>query len=134
MEKTIFNFSFSGISTILVYVFGNLDLALQFVILTMVIDYITGILKAIKLKQLNSKTGFKGIIHKIGILCLIGLVTSLDRLCGNTGLIRTATLYFIGANESLSIIENLGKIKVLVPEFIVEKLEQLKDGDLNGRK
>lgn len=130
MEKNFISLIGANIATFFIYVMGGIDAAFKFVITCMVIDYITGIGKAIKMKKLNSKIGIQGIIKKIGILCLVALATSLDGVCGDTGLIRNMTLYFIGANEGISILENLGKMNIPIPNIIMEKLEQLKEGNI----
>ncbi len=117
----------SIIGTGCVYIFGGLDVALQCFLIAIVLDYITGLCKAYVTKKLNSKIGLKGIIKKVGLLCLVALAVILDRICGETGLIRTMILYYLVANEGLSIIENLGEMDIIVPQFLKDKLEQLKD-------
>ena len=109
------------------YLFGGLDVALQAFLLAMVLDYITGLMKGYKSKKLNSKTGLKGIFKKLGLLCLVALAVAIDKVAGNSGLIRTVVIYYLFANEGLSIIENLGEMNIIVPKVIKEKLEQLKE-------
>lgn len=121
----------SLIATLLVYIFGGFDVALISLLTVIVIDYITGLLKASKNRNLSSKIGFKGIKKKIGILCLVALSVAIDRVAGDSGLIRTVIIYYFVGNEGLSIIENLGEIGVSIPNGLRERLEQLKD---NGEK
>ena len=46
----------------------------------------------------------------------------------NTGsMLRTAVIFFYLSNEGISIIENAGKLGILVPEKVRKVLEQLKD-------
>ena len=119
------------LGTAFIYVFGGLDIALQSLLIIMVIDYITGVLKAGKKKSLSSKIGLKGIKKKIGILCLVAVSVIADRLAGDSGLIRSMVIYYLVANEGLSILENLGEMNIIVPEFLKDKLEQLKGGNDN---
>lgn len=123
--KGIFNTMIGAISTACVYVFGGLDVALQCLLVAIVLDYITGMIKAYKSATLDSKIGIKGILKKVGILCLVALSVIVDKLAGETGLIRTTVIYYLVANEGLSIIENLGAVGVLVPEILKDKLKQL---------
>lgn len=116
----------SSLATFFIYLLGGFDVALISLLIVMVLDYITGIIKAIKNKKLSSKIGFTGILKKIAILCLVALAVVIDHLTGESGFIRTMIIYYLVANEGLSIIENLGEIDILVPEFLKEKLEQLK--------
>ena len=119
---------FGCLLTGLLYLLGGWDIALECLLIAMALDYISGISKAIYTKQLDSKTGIKGIIKKVGIILLIALSVILDRIIGNTGLIRTFVIYYTVANEGLSIVENLGAMNVLVPEIVKEKLKQLQKG------
>ena len=36
-------------------------------------------------------------------------------------------IYYLVANEGLSILENLGEIGIIVPDFLKKRLEQLKE-------
>lgn len=114
------------LSTAGVYLFGGLDISLQVLLIAIVLDYFTGLIKGYKSKKLNSKTGLKGIFKKIGLLCLVALAVAIDKVSGDTGLIRTVVIYYLFANEGLSIVENLGEMDIIVPKVLKEKLEQLK--------
>ena len=92
----------------------------------MLLDYITGICKAIVNKKINSVIGIKGIIKKIGYLILVALSVQLDNITGGTGALRTLVIYFFVANEGISILENWGSIGLPMPKKLMETLEQLK--------
>ena len=117
----------SAISTTLLFILGGWDIALQSLIIVMIIDYLTGIGKSYVAEKLNSNKGFKGIVKKLAMLGIVAIAVILDRLIGDTGLIRNFIIYYLVANEGLSIIENLGEMDIIVPEFLKEKLEQLRD-------
>ena len=117
----------AGLGTVLIYIFGGLDIALQCLLVAIVLDYITGLIKSFKSAKLNSKVGIKGLLKKVGILCLVALSVVIDKLTGNTGYVRTMIIYYLVANEGLSILENLGEIGIIVPEFLKNRLEQLKE-------
>ena len=117
----------SSLATFLIYLLGGFDIALQTLLIFIVLDYLTGIGKSYVTSTLNSKKGFKGIVKKIGVLLLVVVATMSDHLLGDSGLIRTTIIYYLVANEGLSIIENLGKMDIIVPDFLKEKLEQLKN-------
>lgn len=124
---SLFRVFFSWFGTVFVYMFGHLDIALQSLLIFIVLDYITGMMKSYKNKTLNSNRGFKGILKKVGVLCVVAVACVVDRICGETGLIRTSVIYYLCANEGLSIAENLSTMGVLVPNFLKERLEQLRD-------
>lgn len=126
METLKYILTFLG--TVGVYLFGGLDVALQALLIAIILDYITGLMKGYKSKNLNSKTGLKGIFKKIGLLCLVALAVAIDKVAGDSGLIRTVVIYYLFANEGLSIVENLGEMDIIVPKVLKDKLEQLKEG------
>lgn len=123
---------FSGIITTFIFIFGGWDIALQSLIAIIVIDYITGICKSYVNQKLNSNKGFKGIVKKLGMLCLVAVAVIIDRSMGDTGLVRNFIIYYLIANEGLSIIENLGEMDIIVPDFLKEKLEQLSNKNKEG--
>ena len=97
---------FGGIFATIASFLGGFDNVIITLLTFMVADYVTGVLKAIKLKQLNSQIGVKGIVKKVGYLVVIAVTVKLDALFGNTSAIRTLVIYSFIANEGLSIVEN----------------------------
>ena len=135
--KNIFNFITSTLLTTVVYFLGGLDIALKTLLIFMLLDYITGICKAIVNKKINSIIGIKGIIKKIGYLVVVALSVQLDNITGGTGALRTLVIYFFVANEGISVLENWGSIGLPLPQKIMETLEQLKKengGNENEKK
>lgn len=124
----------AGLATTFIYIFGGLDVALQCLLVAIVIDYITGLIKSYKSANLNSKVGIKGLLKKVGILCLVALTVVIDKLTGNTGYVRSMVIYYLVANEGLSILENLGEVGIIVPEFLKKRLEQLKETESDKKE
>lgn len=108
------------------YLLGGLDVALKTLLIVMAIDYVSGVLKAIYNKKIDSKIGVKGIIKKVGYLLIVALAVLLDKLIGDSGAIRTLVIYFFVANEGISIVENWGAMGLPLPKKIIDVLEQLK--------
>lgn len=119
----------SVLATTFIYLLGGWDIALQSLIIVIVLDYLTGISKSYVSKKLNSNKGLKGIVKKISMLCIVAVAVIIDRITGSTGMVRTLIIYYLVANEGLSIIENLGEMNIIVPSFIKDKLEQLRDNN-----
>lgn len=117
---------FAGLGTVLVYMFGGIDVAMQCLLIAIAIDYVSGLIKAYVTKTLDSKIGFKGILKKIGILCIVCLAVLLDRITGESGAIRTLVIYYFVANEGLSILENLSIAGLPIPQSIKKALQALK--------
>ena len=93
-----------------------------------VLDFITGILSAIYNKELESRACLKGIIKKSCYFLLVIVAHGLDTLVPNDGtfLLRTITIYFLVANDGLSILENVGECGVEYPNFLKNFLKQLR--------
>lgn len=113
----------------------------------MIVDYITGML-ASKAEALDhpgdtsygwsSKKGAKGIIKKVGYVCVIAVAVVVDyvivRVSGQLGFnmpnsaffgLLVAVWYLL--NELLSIIENAGRMGAAVPEWLLKYIAVLKD-------
>ncbi len=124
--KNIVSFITGTLATMLVYLLGGWDIALKILILIVILDYVTGICKAIYNKELSSEIGLKGIIKKLGYFIIVAVAVTLDRITGDTGAIRTLVIYFFVANEGLSILENWGGMGLPLPQHLTDLLEQLK--------
>ena len=115
--------------------------------LMMVIDYITGML-ASKTESIDhpgdtaygwsSRKGAKGIIKKVGYLCVIAVAMVVDyviaTVSGTLGFTMPASAFFgllvavwYLLNELLSIIENAGRMGAAVPEWLLKYIAVLKD-------
>lgn len=120
-----------------VYLYGSIDRLLIALVAFIVIDYVTGIIKAFILKQLSSEVGFKGIAKKILILLLVAAANIVDRLTNADGLIRSMMCLFFIANEGLSILENCALMGVPFPKkfkLILEQLKKNNDEEVEGNE
>lgn len=110
------------------YLWGGIDTVFCVLLSLIAIDYITGILAGIKTKTLSSEVGFFGILKKIGILCVVALSHFIGDVSGMPE-IRSLVIGFYIANEGISILENTGRLGVLLPKKLIDILSQLKEGD-----
>ncbi|WP_077700345.1 phage holin family protein [Staphylococcus hominis] len=100
------------------------DLKLLYVlILLMVLDIITGIIKAIKDGRLWSRKGLFGYSRKMLIFVIIIVSNVIDLILNMSGGLIMATILFYIANEALSVVENCASMGVLVPKELAERLE-----------
>jgi toxin secretion/phage lysis holin len=114
---------------------GTHDTILTLLLFAMGLDLFTGVLKAIYTKQLSSKIGYKGFIRKIGIFAAVAVAHIIDQILGtDSGTFRNLTVIFYISLESLSIIENLAIMDILIPSFIKDKLKQINTSTGNGDK
>ena len=120
--------AFSALGGFLGWFLGGADGVLYALIAFAVIDYITGVLCAISDKTLSSEVGFKGICRKVLIFTLVGIGNIVDvYVLGETGVLRTAVIFFYLSNEGVSLLENAAHLGLPIPEKLKEVLEQLHD-------
>lgn len=119
-----------SVGTGLTWFFGTWDTALAVLVCFMVLDYVTGLLRAYVNKEVSSDVGLKGIARKTVIFIVLIVAVLLDRLL-NTGnwVFRTLICYFYIANEGISLLENCAGLGLPIPEKIKEALAQLKEGE-----
>ena len=108
------------------FLFGAWDLPLKILLTAMVLDYISGMLKAFYLGEVSSKVGYKGLIKKVGILFTIVVANLTDLILGLT-IFRSAICVFFCMNELVSVLENVSLIGVPIPDILTNKLIQTKD-------
>lgn len=111
--------------------FGKLDMPFKTLLMVIVLDVITGLIKAFKNKNLDSIIGIKGILKKIGYLIIVSLSVIIDKIMGATGTIRNVVIYFFVANEGLSILENWQILGLPLPNKLYRLLEQFKEKEDN---
>ena len=125
--STYIKFIGAGIISAFTYLFGGLDMILTLLLWLITIDYVTGVICAIVHKKLDSEIGGKGIAKKVGMLAVVAISNLVGQHVGVD--IRTFVIGFYIANESLSIVENAGRMGAPVPKKLLDLLEQLKSGE-----
>ena len=105
------------------------DTLFKALLIFIVLDYLSGVMRAIYTKKLSSKIGANGIIKKIGYIVLIVVVEILDILLKDNGYLRNIIIYMFIANEGISILENWSAMGIKVPDIIKDKFSNLKGGD-----
>lgn len=116
----------SFIGGVLSKLFGGFDTLLYVLVIIIIIDYITGVCKGVMTKKLSSATGFRGLIKKMLILCMVTLAVALQRIIGDTIPLREVVIMFYIANEGLSILENVGEFLPL-PDKLKDILIQIRE-------
>lgn len=111
------------------WLFGVWDIPLIVLVVFMVLDQLTGVIRGYVNKELSSDVGLKGIARKCVILIILIVAVMLDRLL-NTGswMFRTMVAYFYIANEGISLLENCASLGAPIPEKLKNALIQLKEG------
>ncbi|MDQ0208870.1 phage holin family protein [Alkalicoccobacillus murimartini] len=124
MEQISVFFNLESLEVAKLYLFGEVSY-LNLLVLLMLVDIVTGILKAIKNKDLRSRSALFGYARKIAIFAIIivaNVVDIVDTILDLNGMVATATVLFYMANQILSITENAAHIGLKVTPMIQEKL------------
>jgi toxin secretion/phage lysis holin len=120
---------------------GGWDAPLRALLCAMAADYVTGLIVAGVFKRsgkshdgsLSSHAGFQGLCKKGAQLLLVFLAVRLDGVMGG-GFSRTAVILFFTANETLSVLENVGLMGVPYPAFLRDALEVLREQGDSGNQ
>ena len=119
--------------SIIFTVTGGESEVIKALLICMICDYISGVVKAVKYKKLNFYAGFFGIFKKIVIIVLITAVNELDIILGLTGSTvscKFVVTCFYVSNEIVSILENAAAIGIQVPKQLMKMLEHLQNLDV----
>ena len=135
MDKLIAFFSLDRLYNYFGLIFGTIlsalggwDVPLKALVAAMALDYLSGVIIAIKEKKLSSATGFTGLARKLMVFLIVITAAALDALTGQQNLCRTAAIAFYFVNESVSLLENAARLGLPVPGKLVDVLEQVKNG------
>lgn len=111
-------------------------------VVVMLLDYITGMVKAWEAGELSSKVGIKGILKKLGYLVIVSVACVVD-WCVRYGvesvgmewkfefLFASIVLLWLVINELISILENVSDIGAPVPAFLTKIIGKLKTNTEN---
>lgn len=130
----------TGLAAAMAFLLSKLGILAPWVpvlLFVMTVDYLTGIACGFSERSLSSRAGLLGIIKKLsyGILVAVAMVTDwvLAQLGGYVGL-GEAVQGFVGllvmlwliVNEIISILENLGRLGVAYPKWLLGLMHHLK--------
>ena len=127
----------SAVITGLLYYLGIVAVPIIILIIAMIIDYVTGMMSAWLNSELSSKKGIKGIVKKVSYLALVAVAMIVDWLIFqglqqiNVDLNYSVffailvTVWLI-INELISVLENLSRMGVPIPNFLKKLINRLK--------
>ena len=125
-----FKLVFASIGGVLGWFLGGFDSLFYALIAFVALDYITGVLLAIRNKQISSEIGFKGICKKILIFMLVSMGNIVDKyILGSGSALRTLLIMFYLSNEGISILENVGLMGLPIPQKLKDVIQQLNNRD-----
>jgi toxin secretion/phage lysis holin len=137
MKENIFKVAFSVAAAGMVTYFQAMIIPVAILLFVMIADYSTGMIKAWILKEINSRIGIIGIIKKLCYLIIVCAGVGVDWIIraalSQIGISYTSAFTFgliviiwLIINELISILENLSKIGIPLPEFLTKTVKKLK--------
>lgn len=105
---------------------GGWDVILKALVTLVILDYVTGVLKAIATKTLSSAVGFKGLIRKIIIFIVVATAVIVQSVIGDSIPLREIVIIFFVCNEGISLLENASEF-IPIPDKLKDTLIQLRD-------
>lgn len=117
------------------------DIIIALVVL-MLIDYITGMVASYQSGEWDSSKAKAGVVKKVGYVVLMLITVLFDYVIIHIGDTIGITITIMGiftllvacwliSTELISIIENLGRMGVPIPEFLRKAFKKLKDTSEN---
>lgn len=126
------------ISGIIPFLFHDIDLEFKYLITVIILDIITGLIKAFIKKEINSSISFKGILKKFSYFIILSISVILGNILGINTILRNIVIYSLILNEMISILENLTATGIKIPKALMESLKvfsnQLEDENLLKKK
>ena len=117
---------------------GTLAVPIIVLMVMMIIDYLSGMSAAWVHGDLSSRVGAKGIVKKVGYMALIVVAMGVDYLIYSGITAANITVNYnmwfgllvavwLIINEMISILENLSKLGVPIPDFLTKIIQRLKN-------
>jgi toxin secretion/phage lysis holin len=117
---------------------GALAVPIIVLMVMMIIDYLSGMSAAGVHGDLSSRVGAKGIVKKVGYMALIVVAMGVDYLIysgitaanievGYNMWFGLLVAVWLIINEMISILENLSKLGVPIPDFLTKIIKRLKN-------
>lgn len=130
IENHIIKLILSTIVSILTFLFGGFEGIIISFIALLCLDYITGLAKAIKNKNLSSylsRQGYKKLISYFFLIIFAALIEQVGIP------ILAFTILWLAATEGISIIENFEELGIYVPSFFKEILLKTQKKKFGGK-
>ena len=127
MNQTIINVVAGSFGALITYAFGGWSGLLEIFLLTLTLDYATGLAAALKEKKgLNSQIGFWGLVKKALMVTAVFLGHRID-LAFDIEYVKMGMIFAFLANELISIAENYGRLGLPLSRHIQPIIAILKD-------
>lgn len=113
-------------SSIMIFLFGDIDIHLKYLITVIILDFISGIFSSFIKKNINSSINFKGILKKVSYFIVIAISVIIGNILKIDTILRNIVIYSLIFNEIISILENCTEIGIKLPKVLISSLDVFK--------
>lgn len=111
---------------------GIYDTPFMFLMVFIMIDYLSSVMSHFINGTVSSSKGFKGFCKKFLIIAIACSAYLMDHMMHAEGWISSTVTIYLVANEGLSIIENVERGGILVPKFLKDRFDSVKEKEENN--
>ena len=116
------------------HIYGGLDAVFIILLCLISVDYLTGDYFGGNIKKtLSSEAGYRGILKKVGMLCIVAVAQLIGNVSGLPDL-RSFVVGFYIANEAISITENAGTPWCSITKEIIKCAKTIKKRCIGRRR
>ena len=145
MKETVMKGTVAVLGASIASYFGSLAAPLLVLLCVMIVDYVTGMVKAYLTAQLSSRIGLRGILKKLCYMAMVAVGAAIDYLLGSAlvqvGIDMHVEMFcgmlvavWLIINELISILENLAVIGVPGFPALTKLIERLKNTVSNSKE
>lgn len=133
-EKIEILFKSLSAGALIGYTFGGWTVLLTLLLILVVADWLSGWAAAWMNGELKSRVGYYGIARKVGIFVMVMIAHLIDVVLGNAHYFRDIVIFFYLANELLSVVENLGRMGLPIPNVILSAVKIFETKSEQGKE
>lgn len=117
----------SALMNLSMYLFGNVDYLLKAFFSVIVIDFLTGILRAIKRREFSFSVVILGFIKKLGYMAVVITSVIMGGILNMGNTIRDMVIYTFVFNEIISILGNCKELGIIMPSILQKSLDAIEE-------
>ena len=117
----------SALMNLSMYLFGNVDYLLKAFFSVIVIDFLTGILRAIKRREFSFSVVILGFIKKLGYMAVVITSVIMGSILNMGNTIRDMVIYTFVFNEIISILGNCKELGIIMPSILQKSLDAIQE-------
>ena len=117
----------SALMNLSMYLFGNVDYLLKAFFSVTVLDFLTGILRAVKRHEFSFSVVILGFIKKLGYMAVVITSVIMGSILNMGNTIRDMVIYTFVFNEIISILGNCKELGIIMPSILQKSLDAIQE-------